>query len=65
MQLQIDDEKRIVVAWLTSDEDYAATAQPVIDQYRGSKYKVVVIRSGKGDLIESTCCLLRANRGCD
>jgi len=63
MRLQIDNEKRLVLAWLASDEDYAATAQPVIDQYRGTKYKVVVIRSGKGDLKESLTGLLWANRG--
>lgn len=63
MQLNIDNEKRLVTVWLASDEDYAANAQPVIDQYRGTKYKVVVIRSGKGDLKESLIWLLRSNRG--
>lgn len=61
MEVEVLEDKKLVVAWLRKDEE-KAVSQPIIDQYRGSSYRVVVFRSGKGDLVAQTGELLRHNK---
>lgn len=61
MEVQVVEDKKLVVAWLRKDEE-KAVSQPIIDQYRGSGYRVVAFRSGKGDLVAKTGELLRHNK---
>lgn len=61
MKVEIDEVRKLVIVWLCSDED-KSLAQPIIDQYRGSKYMVTLFRSGKKPLFDETRALLRHNR---
>lgn len=55
MKVGIDEGRKLVIVWLCSDED-KSLAQPIIDQYRGSKYMVTLFCSGK-----SRCMMKRAH----
>jgi len=61
MEVEINDEGKLAVVWLSKNEG-KEMAQPVIDQYRGSGYRVVIFRSGKADLVQSTAALLKHNK---
>ena len=61
MKVEIDEGRKLVIVWLCSDED-KSLAQPIIDQYRGSKYMVTLFCSGKQPMYDETRSLLKHNR---
>lgn len=62
MDMTIDHQRHLVSIWLPNDEKDLAILEPVFRLYGGTPYRVAVFRSGKGDLLENTAKLLRANR---
>ena len=61
MEVEINDDGKLAVVWLSKNEG-KEMAQPVIDQYQGSGYRVVVFRSGKAGLVQNTAALLKHNK---
>lgn len=61
MKVEVDEVRKLVIVWLCSDED-KSLAQPIIDQYRESKYMVTLFCSGKKPLFDKTRTLLTHNR---
>ena len=55
MKVEIDEGRKLVIVRLCSDQD-KSLAQPIIDQYRASKYMVTLFCSGK-----SRCMMKRAH----
>ena len=66
LEINIDDDKRIVSVWLTkaekADDNFRQSLKPFYQKYHNRKYKVAVYLSGEGDLLESTKALLLHNR---
>jgi len=63
MQTHVDHENRLIAIWLPGGESGPADLRPFYEAYRDTPYRVVVLRSGTGDLLENTSALLRHNRG--
>ena len=63
MQTHVDHENRTIAIWLAGGVGRAADLRPFYEAYRNTPYRVVVLRSGTGDLLENTSALLRHNRG--
>ena len=62
--LQMDKGQRelLVSIWLPNDEKDVAILEPVYRQYKGTKYRVAVFRSGREDLLNNTAKLLKINK---
>ena len=63
MQTHVDHENRLIAIWLSGGEGSPANLRPFYEAYRDTSYRVVVFRSGTGDLLANTSALLRHNRG--
>lgn len=61
MELSIDHENKAIILWLSSSR--TVNLEPLILKGKELKYRVVVIRSGFGSLINNTSTLLWFNRG--
>ena len=61
MELSIDHENKAIILWLSSSRTF--NIEPLILKGKELKYRVVVIRSGFGSLINNTSTLLWFNRG--
>ena len=60
MELSIDHENKAIILWLSSNR--TVDIEPLILKGKELKYRVVVIRSGFGDLFSDTSSLLWFNR---
>lgn len=60
MELSIDHENKAIILWLSSS--WTVNLEPLILKGKELKYRVVVIRSGFGDLFSDTSALLWFNR---
>ena len=60
MELSIDYENKAIILWLSSNR--TVDIEPLILKGKELKYRVVVIRSGFGDLFSDTSSLLWFNR---
>ena len=60
MELQISHKNRAIILWLSSEAD--VDLEEICRIGKGMKYRVVVIRSGFGDLFSDTSSLLWFNR---
>lgn len=60
MCIEVNHKNQYLDVWVGNTEDISLS---LINDFRARypKYHVVVWRSGKGDLIELTCDLLRGN----
>ena len=56
MELSIDYESKAIILWLSSSR--TVNLEPLILKGKELKYRVVVIRSGFGDLFSDTSALL-------
>ena len=61
MELSIEHENKAIILWLSSSR--TVNLEPLILKGKELKYRVVVIRSGFGSLINNTSTLLWFNRG--
>ena len=61
MELSIDHESKAIILWLSTSR--TVNLEPLILKGKELKYRVVVIRSGFGDLFSDTSALLWFNRG--
>lgn len=66
MEIQVNDEKKLVCVWLTreeqEDEQVKQQLEPLYQKYQKQKYFVSVFLSGKQNLYEQTRDLLLYNR---
>lgn len=66
MDIQVNDEKKLVCVWLTreeqEDERVKEQLKPLYQKYREQKYLVSVFLSGTQNLYEQTRDLLLYNR---
>lgn len=66
MEISINDERRTVEVWLSSEEKNDSAVQqrlkPLYTEYAGKKYTVAVFMSGSQDLYSLTSGLLCYNR---
>ena len=66
MEINVDDDKKLVSIWLTksekSDNNLRLSLKPLYQKYHRQKYKTAVYLSGEGSLLESTTALLLHNR---
>lgn len=66
MELNINNDKKLVEVWLTNtdqaDEQMQAQLSELYKDYKQRGYFVAVFRSGKHDLFEQTSSLLIYNR---
>ena len=66
MEICINDERRTVEVWLSSEEKNDSAVQqrlkPLYTEYAGKKYTVAVFMSGSQDLYSLTSDLLCYNR---
>ncbi|MBQ8618211.1 MAG: hypothetical protein IJ418_12000 [Clostridia bacterium] len=60
MELSIDHESRAIILWLSSGR--TLNLEPLYRKGKELKYRVIVIRSGFGDLFSDTSALLWFNR---
>ena len=66
MEIDVHEDKKHVVIWLTKAEKNDPAVQerikPICAEYKAKKYLVAVFESGEGDLYELTRDLLLFNR---
>ena len=62
MEMCVDHQLHLVSIWLPNDEKDVAILEPVYRQYKGTKYRVAVFRSGREDLLNNTAKLLKTNK---
>lgn len=66
MEINIDDDKKLVEVWLTSmeknDSALRASLPPLYREFKDKGYLVAVFESGAGDLSGNTLSLLLHNR---
>lgn len=66
MEINVIDEMKIVEIWLTNqdqkDDLVDEMVKNITKDYSGKKYKVVIFRSGNGDLYDCTESLIKKNR---
>ena len=62
MEMCVDHQLHLVSIWLPNDEKDVAILEPVYRQYKGTKYRVAVFRSGREDLLNNTAKLLKINK---
>lgn len=66
MEINVDDEKKIVEFWLSQGEQndtvLMESLKPQYRKYTEKKYLVAIFRSGTRDLCEATADLLCYNR---
>lgn len=66
MSIDVNTSINAILIWLTNDEQNNPMVQQLVTMietnYSGSKTKVVLMNSGKGNLLESTKQLLAQNK---
>ena len=62
MKMYVDHQLHLVSIWLLNEEKDVTILEPVYRKYKGTPYRVAVFRSGKGNLLNNTAALLKANR---
>ena len=66
MEIERNEEKKIISVWLTKaesqDEDLQRRLKTMYPKWKKDKYLVAVYHSGKVDLFESTLALLAYNK---
>ena len=66
MEIERNEEKRIISVWLTraesQDENLQRRLKSMYPKWKKDKYLVAVYHSGKEDLFESTLALLAYNK---
>lgn len=66
MQLDINEEQKLVSIWLTNADQKDKTLEdrlkPLYAKFKEQKYLVAVFLSGQEDLRENTRALLQSNR---
>ena len=66
MEIERNEEKKIISVWLTKaesqDEDLQRRLKTMYPKWKKDKYLVAVYHSGKKDLFESTLALLAYNK---
>lgn len=66
MEINVNDDRKIVEIWLSHSEQADAALReqirPIYQEYNGKKYTVAVFQSGTEDLYEQTHQLLLYNR---
>ena len=66
MEIERNEEKKIISVWLTKaesqDEDLQCRLKTMYPKWKEDKYLVAVYHSGKEDLYESTLALLAYNK---
>ena len=66
MEIERNEEKRIISVWLTKaesrDENLQRRLKTMYPKWKKEKYVVAVYHSGKEDLFESTLALLAYNK---
>ncbi|MBQ6554300.1 MAG: hypothetical protein IJL89_03605 [Firmicutes bacterium] len=66
MRIDIESKIKCVCVWLTAEESERADINKKIDEitekYKGTKFKVVIFRSGRRDLYGLTEGLIKYNK---
>lgn len=66
MEIERNEEKKIISVWLTKaesqDQDLQRRLKAMYPKWKQQKYLVAVYHSGKEDLFESTLALLAYNK---
>ena len=66
MNIDVNDEFKFAVIWLTNEEKESQNIQDsiksIMAEYRQKKYKFVIMESGRQDLLELTKSLLNHNK---
>ena len=67
MNLTVNNESKCAIVWMTNaekaDPEMMKSLQPLIEECKENKYRLVIFDSGKQDLVEKTTDLLIHNRG--
>ena len=67
MNLTVNNESKYAIVWMTNaekaDPEMMKSLQPLIEEYKEKKYRLVIFESGEQDLVEKTSDLLIHNRG--
>ncbi len=65
LRMSVNLENKYVSIWLTNDEkndpEIQQSLKEVYNDYRGTKYRVVVFESGREDLVENTKTVIAHN----
>lgn len=66
MNIELNDEFKFAVVWLTNEEkenqQMYDSLKPLMAEYKQRKYKFIIMESGKQDLLELTKGLLNHNK---
>ena len=67
MNLTVNNESKYAIVWMNNAEkdnpEMMKSLQPLIEECKEKKYRLVIFESGKEDLMEKTTDLLVHNRG--
>ena len=67
MNLTVNNESKYAIVWMTNaekaDPEMMKSLQPLIEECKKKKYRLVIFESGEQDLVEKTSDLLIHNRG--
>ena len=67
MNLTVNNESKYAIVWMTNaekdDPEMMKSLQPLIEECKEKKYRLVIFESGEKDLVENTSDLLIHNRG--
>ena len=67
MNLTVNNESKYVIVWMNNAEkddlEMMKSLQPLIEECKEKKYRLVIFESGEQDLVEKTSDLLIHNRG--
>lgn len=68
MSIEYNKEKELITVWLTNSDQQNPTVTKLIDdmreKYRNSKTKLVILKSGSGNLTVLTQSLFLRNKNC-
>ena len=67
MNLTVNNESKYTIVWINNtekdDPEMMKSLQPLIEECKEKKYRLVIFESGKQDLVEKTTDLFIHNRG--
>jgi len=67
MNLTVNNESKYAIVWMNNaekdDPEMMKSLQPLIEECKEKKYRLVIFESGKQDLVAKTTDLLIHNRG--
>lgn len=67
MNLTVNNESKYAIVWMNNvekdDPEMMKSLQPLIEECKEKKYRLVIFESGKKDLVAKTTDLLIHNRG--